>query len=469
MDFKIEFNLKLYENFVSRDLAVSNEEANSLYFKRSPLFDSSEDIMKKFVEQKLKDLESKMEQSMERKINKIFKLKEKCLENKISSLKAQTEELKNHQESVKIQLDQCFQALEILINGNVTERDQALEKNSEEQKSNLQAVPLKLKHVDTENLEERLKLLELTLGRKMEFSTQNIYNRMNLQAEEIKTDNVLYVNSLITEMRGNNHLMDSHIKALDWKVEKLATDIERLREDYFRLQEVWDNTFDEKLRDAIRMQNARCYNLESVTKEHSGKLKDLEIRIQTQIESQEEQIALRETELKLREEKLDGKVEEMMKMMKLAIQNKTSSDSETSDLQITGPDQDNPVDTIMNAAILEITDNIETKLLRSQNDLPDTADNLETGVPRIVPTDDPERSPSQATAADSMSQEDEENAFNESIRQMEEEFQRNLATQNRSNEEKLRMIREQREANNRKAEEEKEAFLKRYGSLRSKK
>ncbi|CAL2042993.1 unnamed protein product [Caenorhabditis brenneri] len=64
---------------------------------------------------------------------------------------------------------------------------------------------------------------------------------------------------------------------------------------------------------------------------------------------------------------------------------------------------------------------------------------------------------------------EEESDDNDSIRQMEQKFQRDLASQTQFYEERLRMMREQREEMNRKAEEERNLFYERYGSLRMKK
>ncbi|EGT30917.1 hypothetical protein CAEBREN_03908 [Caenorhabditis brenneri] len=65
--------------------------------------------------------------------------------------------------------------------------------------------------------------------------------------------------------------------------------------------------------------------------------------------------------------------------------------------------------------------------------------------------------------------EQEESDDNDSIRQMEQKFQRDLASQTQFYEERLKMIKKQREEMNRKAEEERNLFYERYGSLRMKK
>ncbi|CAL2042999.1 unnamed protein product [Caenorhabditis brenneri] len=261
MDFRIEFKSVLYENFVSRDLAVRNENASSAYFKRNPSFNTSNDILKDFMEQKFRAMEFKIEKSMEKKLteffksvlddeidslvglepkidssmerklneffkqreealdskieksvdkkmNEILKSREQILEDKISSLEAQVEELKNHQKLVASQFDQRLQFLESSMMAILTELSKHFEG--------------KLQNV-TEDMEEIIKLLEAKLGNDLKRSNAEI----KLQAEQLLLETLENTNDLRLAIEK----MASDIEALDWKCTLLTRDVERLTEE----------------------------------------------------------------------------------------------------------------------------------------------------------------------------------------------------------------------------------------------
>ncbi|EGT31043.1 hypothetical protein CAEBREN_21717 [Caenorhabditis brenneri] len=183
----------------------------------------------------------------------------------------------------------------------------------------------------------------------------------------------------------------------------------------------------------------------------------LEVRIQEQLKDQEEQMKLREDKLRMREQELDEKVNEirlmeehlgmkvdeirsgeenlrrkMEKMMELVVQNTATVGTASPGTQVTSPVQDSSIDTSRN----------------------------EASAPHSDPTDDIVRRSYQA---------DEPTSEDEEIQQIEEQFQRAKAEQDRVYGEKLRLLQEQRREKNEKAEEERKRIsgnLTRAASVR---
>ncbi|CAL2042995.1 unnamed protein product [Caenorhabditis brenneri] len=296
-----------------------------------------------------------------------------------------------------------------------------------------------LKRIYQEKLEQLEKSFELKFEQH-EQETRAREQEMTANVADL-TEKLLQLNERQEEfeekskmLRENDDINRQHLENRIQKQLKAQEEQMKLRENELKQR------LEKKLQEFLETIKLTVRNSAGENGEKSRQ--QLEDRIQEQLKAQEEQMKLREDKLKMREQELDEKVNEirsmeehlgmkvdeirsgeenlrrkMEKMMDLMIQNTATVGTASPGTQVTSPVQDSSIDTSRN----------------------------EASAPHSDPTDDIVRRSYQA---------DEPTSEDEEIQQIEEQFQKAKAEQDRVYGEKLRLLQEQRREKNEKAAEE---------------
>ncbi|CAL2042994.1 unnamed protein product [Caenorhabditis brenneri] len=179
---------------------------------------------------------------------------------------------------------------------------------------------------------------------------------------------------------------------------------------------------------------------------HGSNLQQLEIKIQKQLKAQEEQMKLREDKLRMREDELDEKVNEIRSM-------EAHLDEKIEEIKLREKKLGRKLEEMMETMKLVVgNQSTDNTIDSSKSDFPEDVNNIESGVSQSDPIIKIVHPPVQTATA--VLVDHEPISEDDDLQQMEEQFQKDLAEQNRVFEMKLKIAQERRREMNERAEEE---------------